>query len=234
MLACWLNSTPHSGWKLRPRQPPESGDSSPIVRAHRVWSYGAAVQTEAGCAVDIGAEGADVHRLKLCKNLGPGMTEAVAASTGDDRPARRDGRQKGRMSGSHAAVMADLEQCALQGFSTVLRAGQDRVFLRPFGIALQQQRGSLIASLQHQRIVVCRLRAWMVIRAWRQHSKSQFAEAQGFSSAENSDRNVERSCLTQQSRVGCNGRIVANPKLARAEVSQNRRQTAHVIVMGVS
>jgi len=61
------------------------------------------------------------------------MPIAVVESAGDDRPLRRDAGQKLRLRGCDAAMMADLEQGALQaGFA------QHGLFDGGFGVALKQ------------------------------------------------------------------------------------------------
>ena len=99
-------------------EPGESGDSPAVPAAHRVGSdrigAGFAVEQEAGRTVDVGAEGAGMRGLEFGEDLGSGMAEAIAASTGNDRQRWVYRRKERKTSGGETAMMADFEDGALQ------------------------------------------------------------------------------------------------------------------------
>ena len=89
-----------------------------LSTAEGVGRHGFSVELKARGALNVGAVGADFGGFEFGENFRTRMPIAVVESAGDDRPLRRDARQKLRPRGCDAAMMADFEQRALQaGFA---------------------------------------------------------------------------------------------------------------------
>ena len=83
--------------------------------------------------------------------------------------------------------------------------------------------------MKHQRIVVGRLRAWLVTFDWRKNGDAGVSECKCISLPEGMNRYVQFRRLVQQVDVGLRARVIAHPELSRAEVAQDGGQASHMV-----
>ena len=200
-----------------------------MLPACRFRIDGFSIQPEADSPIDVGAEGPDFGGLQLLEHLPARMAVAVVQATGDHGPLRGHAGKKLGPRRTNAAVMANFEQGACES-----RLGQHRLFDGRLGIALQKHGRGAISHMQHHGVVVGRLCPRVVVRQGSQHRDLRAPQRDRITGAQRSHSDVKTRGLTQQRVVGVRRWVVAHPEFIGMEVAQNRRESAHVIGVGMA